>query len=244
MTALKAYQREQQQTQNITATMNDLTARMAYLRLQQEETKKQQEEGWLVDVFAEFDRELLDTSTKLDHLRQERGNMQIMFNKDKQNIESYGQRTIINLKEGIIMINDTLQFPYKLTLDQNSKTKTFIDNPQNRERLKKIYGLANILNRAQYLSTKILDKAADHYQPFHIDKGGMNIISPIIQVENGTDDLNLIKIKSLESYAKSFDEDLDIFTTSLVNFLNKVHKSQYETKPTSTARIERKGRTY
>lgn len=170
--------------------------------------------------------------------------MKLTVEGDRHIMESYGQKTIINIKKGVIMINDTLQFPYKLTLDRNSKSNTFIDNPQNRERLKKIYGLANILNRAQYLSSKIHDKEADHYQPFHIDKGGMNIISPIIQVENGTDDLNLIKIKSLESYAKSFEVNLNTFTTSLITFLNKVHKSTYDAKPTSRARSGREGRTY
>lgn len=56
-------------------------------------------------------------------------------------------------------------------------------------------------------------------------------------------DLNLIKIENLEPYAKVFKMSVNVFAKVLVDFLNKIHDSNYRPTPTSEATGNGGGRT-
>lgn len=225
--SLKSYQRDQQKEKDAQYKME--SERIAL------------ENKWLKDVFWDFKRKLEENSKELPELQRERS---LRLGKGNYWLDSYGQRTYLDIKKGILRVGtnqNTLEFPLKLTLDQDSVTETFSRNETNSERLQRFYGLANILNRAQYLSAQISNKKADNYRPFHIDRG---IITPRIEVENGMKDFPLIKVENLEPYAKVFKMDISRFAKILVDFLNKVHESNYRKLPTSQAQWNGGGRVY
>lgn len=157
-------------------------------------------------------------------------------------LTSYANVIKFNPKTGYMSVGNNI-FPRKLPLGKEKEEgKILMNSEYNAKKMKAIFGVMNIINRALQLGSTISKKSADNFAPYHIDKsllrgGGLiwndgdldfnNVFKQRIEIENGIRDITVLKVSSLKTYAEALGMQDEELAKMLVNYLNSVHKQRY-----------------
>lgn len=215
---------------------------------EQEKTGKSKEinenkalETWIKGNFLDFQANLEQGSKENTDLRMER-NLGLKINKGIIQLSSYNNSVNFNPKTGQVYVGNQA-LPQKFLLGKEKEEgKILMNSEYNAKKMKAIFGVMNIINRALQLGSTISKKSADNFAPYHIDKslirsGGFtwndgdldfnNIFKQRIEIENGFRDTTVLKVSSLKTYAEALGMQDEELAKMLVNYLNSVHKQRY-----------------
>lgn len=169
-------------------------------------------------------------------------NLGLKINKGIIQLSSYNNSVNFNSKTGQVYV-DNQALPQKFLFGtEKEEGKMLMNSEYNTKKMKAIFGVMNIINRALQLGSTISKKSADNFAPYHIDKslvrgGGLrwndgdldfnNVFKQRIEIENGIRDTTVLKVSSLKTYAEALGMQDDVLAKMLVNYLNSVYKQKY-----------------
>lgn len=224
-----------------------------------EKTKESDEnqalESWIKGNFLDFQANLEQGSKENTDLRMER-NLGLKINKGIIQLSSYNNTVNFNPKTGQVYVGNQALPQRFLFWKEKEGGEILINSEYNAKKMKAIFGVMNIINRALQLGSTISKKSADNFAPYHIDKKnlqmprspGLDLMVPwyslvskkltkgTIDVENGMLDKAILKVSSLKNYAEALGMQDSELAKVLVNYFNAVHKQKYA-QQTNQARV-------
>lgn len=211
-----------------------------------EKTKESDEnqalETWIKGNFLDFQANLEQGSKENTDLRMER-NLGLKINKGIIQLSSYNNTVNFNPKTGQVYVGNQALPQRFLFWKEKEGGEMLMNSEYNAKKMKAIFGVMNIINRALQLGSTISKKSADNFAPYHIDKSGLlrsgglrwndgdldfnNVFKQKIEIENGFRDTTVLKVSSLEQYGDVLGIEDSELAKILVNYLNAVHKQRY-----------------
>lgn len=199
-------------------------------------------ETWIKGNFLDFQANLEQGSKENADLRLER-NLGLKINKGIIQLSSYNNSVNFNPKTGQVYVDNRALRQKFLFGTEKEEGKILMNSEYNAKKMKAIFGVMNIINRALQLGSTIKKKSADNFAPYHIDKSGLfrpgflewndgaldfnNVFKQRIEIENGFRDTTVLKVSSLKTYAEALGMQDEELAKILVNYLNAVHKQRY-----------------
>lgn len=210
--------------------------------LNQQKTGNQALESWIKGNFLDFQANLEQGSKENTDLRMER-NLGLKINKGIIQLSSYNNTVNFNPKTGQVYVGNQALPQRFLFWKEKAGGEMLMNSEYNAKKMKAIFGVMNIINRALQLGWTISKKSADNFAPYHIDKSGLlrsgslrwndgdldfnNVFKQRIEIENGFRDTTVLKVSSLEQYGDVLGIEDSELAKILVNYLNAVHKQRY-----------------
>lgn len=170
-------------------------------------------------------------------------NLGLKINKGIIQLSSYNNTVNFNPKTGQVYVGNQALPQRFLFWKEKAGGEILINSEYNAKKMKAIFGVMNIINRALQLGSTISKKSADNFAPYHIDKSGLlrggslkwndrdrdfnNVFKQRIEIENGFTDITVLKVSSLEQYGDVLGIEDSELAKILVNYLNAVHKQRY-----------------